>query len=215
MCDFTDSTKGNTCFYWLSIVNFIFVWGGHPSKQKSIRFLLAQVLPGGELPSFSKGEGFFEIHGSANTRGARTDPQISTSVNTLPSQSVTWNGKSQMHSFWSQRFFGGSHFWSLREFGSLLARKTAAFPHVLLLSKLAVSLTVTVNGRRWTRILTVSWNEKTLCLQLFYSERIPRFLRQSTLANFDSLLERKNTLFTGVFIRKKSTISATVNRQPQ
>ena len=163
------------------IVNFIFVSGGHPSQQKSKRFVLAQIHPWGELPSNPQGEGFCEIHVSAITRSARTDPQISKGVNTLPSRIVTWNGKAQMHSFWSQRFFGGSHFWSLREFGSLLARKTAAFPHVLLLSKLAVSLTVTVNGRRWTRILTVSWNEKTLCLQVFLSERNPRFLPQATV----------------------------------
>ena len=113
MCDFTDSTNGNTCFYWFWIVHFIFVCGGHPSKQKSVRFLLAQILPGGELPSNPQGEGFFGIHVSAITRGARTDPQISKGVNTLPSQSVTWNGKSQMHSFWSQRVFGGSHFSSV------------------------------------------------------------------------------------------------------
>ena len=91
-------------------MHFISVNGGHPSQQKSARFVLARMHPRVELPSTPHGEGFFETLLKAITRVARMDPQISQGVNTSPSQSVTGNGKAQMHSFWSRRFLGGSHF---------------------------------------------------------------------------------------------------------
>ena len=166
----------------MCIVNFIFVSGGHPSQQKSGRFLLARMHPWGELPGNSQGEGFCENHVFAITRVTQMDPQVLKGVNTFPTQGVTGNGKAQIHWFWSQRVFGGSHFWSLREFGSLLARKTAAFPHILLLSELANPLILEAEAfRRFA------------------------FEPETRYANFDSLLAWKNTLFTGVLLRTNST----------
>ena len=57
-----------------------------------------------------RGEAFSVNRVFAITLVAPTDPQLPQGVNTCPSQSVTGNGKTKMHSFWSQRFFGGSHF---------------------------------------------------------------------------------------------------------
>ena len=68
------------------------------------------MLPRGELPCTQRGEAFSENCVFAITLVAPTDPQMSQGVNTFPSQSVTGNGNAKMHSFLSQRFFGGSHF---------------------------------------------------------------------------------------------------------
>ena len=67
------------------------------------------MLPRGELPCTQRGKAFSENGVFAITLVAQTDPQMFQGVNTFPSQSVTGNGKAKMHSFWSQRFFGGSH----------------------------------------------------------------------------------------------------------
>ena len=53
---------------------------------------------------------FFENCVFAITRVAPTDPRMFQGVKTFPSQSVTGNGNAKMHSFLSQRYFGGSHF---------------------------------------------------------------------------------------------------------
>ena len=68
------------------------------------------MFPRGELPCTQRGEVFFENRVFAITLVAQTDPQMFQSVKTFPSQSVTGNGNAKMHSFLSQRFFGGSHF---------------------------------------------------------------------------------------------------------
>ena len=68
------------------------------------------MLPRGELRCTQRGEAFSENCVFAITLVAPTDPQMSQGVNTFPSQSVTGNGNAKMHSFLSQRYFGGSHF---------------------------------------------------------------------------------------------------------